>query len=43
MRLKAERRFRLHIIRLHCDNSGRKSLDPSELMVALLWDSDCII
>lgn len=43
MRLKAERRLRLHIIRLHYGSSGRKSLELSELMVALLWDSDCIL
>jgi hypothetical protein len=36
MRLKAERRFKLHIIKLHYDSLGRKSLEPSEVMVALL-------
>ena len=41
MRLKAEK-FKLHIIKLHYDSLGRKSLEPSELMMALLWESDGI-
>lgn len=41
MRLKAER-FKLHIIKLHYDSLERKSLEPSELMMALLWESDGI-
>lgn len=42
MRLKAERRFKLHIIKLHYDSLVRESLEPSESMVALLWESDCV-
>lgn len=42
MRLKAERKFKLHIIKLHYDSLGRKNLEPSELLVALLWESDCV-
>ena len=36
MRLKAER------FKLHNDSLERKSLEPSELMMALLWESDGI-
>lgn len=42
MRLKAERRFKLHIIKLHYDSLATESLKPSEWMVALLWESDCV-
>lgn len=43
MRLKAERRFKLHIIKLHYDSLVRESLQPSGSMVALLWESDCVL
>lgn len=42
MRLKAERRFKLHIIKLHYDILVRDSLEPAVLMVALLWEPDCV-
>lgn len=42
MRLKAERRIKLHVIKLHYDILGRDSLEPSELTVALLWEPDCV-
>lgn len=42
MRLKAESKFKLPIIKLHYDSLGRKILEPSEFLVALLWESDCV-
>lgn len=40
MRLKAERRIKLRIIKLRYDSLGRKNLEPSELVAAVLWGSD---
>lgn len=42
MRLKAERRLKLHVIKLHYDSLARESLEPSELMVTLLREFDCV-